>query len=130
MDLGSCPVSARLFVALAGAATILGMTVGALAASGGAQADEPETVPTPAATVVTPTVATVVPVESVVTPITDMAEASVGSAQQAGDDAGGSDNLFTGVRGAFIGAGIGVGAVALIAAVVAATRAIARRTSR
>jgi len=91
-------------------------------AQGGA--DEP---PTRAATVVTPVVATVIPAEEVVTPLTGMAEVTTGSAQQIGDDPEGSSNPFTGVRGGFIGAGIGFGAFVVVGALVAAARAVLRR---
>lgn len=129
MRLGSRRVLACSFVAVAAVALILGTAVGVLTTPGGAQADEPETVPTPAATVVSPVVATVVPVENVVTPITGMAEARIGSAQQAGEAAGGSDNLFTGVRGGLIGAGIAVGAVLVVTAAIRGARAALRRNS-
>ncbi len=85
------------------------------------------TPPTPAATGVTPVVSTVVPRSDVVTPEGAMAERTVSSATARGADSGGSFNPFSGVRGALIGAGIGVGAFLLVAALVAAARAGLRR---
>ncbi len=84
--------------------------------------------PTPVATVVTPTVATVEPVEQVVTPITGMAEATTESAQLIGSDDGGSGNLFAGVRGGLIGAGIALGVV--VVATVVVRGVTARRKQR
>jgi len=82
---------------------------------------------TPAATGVTPVVSTVVPRSDVVTPEGAMAERTVSSSSAGEADGGGSSNPFSGVRGGFIGAGIGVGAFLLVAALVAAARAGLRR---
>ncbi|MEE9286007.1 MAG: hypothetical protein V3V35_09820 [Dehalococcoidia bacterium] len=87
--------------------------------------DEP---PTPVATVVIPVVATVVAGESVVTPVTGVAEATTGSAQPDADGGGGAGSLFSGVRGGFIGAGIALGVVLALTAVVRGARSILRRS--
>ena len=78
--------------------------------------------PTPIVTVVKPGVVTVVPQQTVVAPIQSTAEARTEDASLglAEEQAGG--NIFTGVRGGFIGAGIGFGAVLALAAAVAAVR--------
>jgi hypothetical protein len=126
MRLASGLARVSLFAAAASLAAILG-TAGMLAPPGTVQADEPDIAPTPAATGVTPVVSTVVPRSDVVTPERAMAERTVSSATAGEADSSGSSHPFSGVRGGLIGAGIGVGAFVVVAALVAAARAVLRR---
>ncbi len=84
-------------------------------------------VSTPINDVVPPVVSTILPNVEEVRPESSQAEASTGRVEGDPIEAGGSGSPFTGVRGGFIGAGIGLGAVALIAAVAVGARAIAGR---
>ena len=84
----------------------------------------------PTTTAVTPIVVTVVPSESTVTPLEGQAEASTAPLNESPAGRQNSSNPFAGVRGGFIGAGIGIGLVVVATAAVRGARAVARRRHR
>ncbi len=92
-----------------------------------AQEGDGQAGPTPVTTAVQPVVAIVVPVETIVTPVQSAAEASTEAAGDAPAQQSG-DNLFTGIRGGLIGAGIGLGVVLVAAIIVNASRRVLRRS--
>ena len=104
-------------VLLAASQALVPGTPEALAQEGDEQAG-----PTPVVSTIQPGIVTVVPQQTVVVPIEDTAEARTGEAGQglAGEESNG--NMFTGVRGGLIGAGIGFVAVLALAVAVAAIR--------
>ena len=106
-----------------GAAAMLAVgAVVALTASAAAQEGDEVPGAPPIVTVVNPGVVTVVPQQTVVAPIQSTVEERTEDASLglAGEQSGG--NLFTGVRGGFIGAGIAFGVVLALAVAVAAVR--------
>ena len=87
-----------------------------------AQESDEQAAPTPVITTIQPGIVTVVPQQTVVAPIEAIAEARTEEAGQglAGEESDG--NIFTGVRGGLIGAGIGFVAVLALAVAVTAVR--------
>ena len=109
---------------------ILGLSLASsIALTASAAAQEGDEVPgaPPIVTVVNPGVVTVVPQQTVVAPIQSTVEERTEDASRglAGEQSGG--NLFTGVRGGFVGAGIGLAIVTAAMAAVAAVRQGYRR---
>ncbi len=114
-----------LSAAIVSILAIAGLFPGAARANPG-----PSASPTPVATVVTPVVEGVNPVEEVVTPVSGTAEATTVRAQEIGGEGEGSGNLFTGVRGGLIGAGIALGMVVVATVVIRGGRALVKQRHR
>ncbi len=119
----------QILILLSATAAVAGLSVLVRGGGTGVYAQEPtfsSEVATTISDVVPPVVSTVVPVVEQVQPGSVPVEVSTGQAGDAALDDG-ADGTFTGVRGVLIGAAIGVGIVALIAAGAAGFRLIARR---
>ena len=101
-----------------------GQSVGAVLADA-QEASTPTSGPT--TTVVTPMAVTVLPSESTVTPLEGEAEASTAPLNESPAGRQNPSNPFLGVRGGFIGAGIGIGLVVVATAAVRGVRAVAKR---
>ena len=101
-----------------------GQSVGAVLADA-QEASTPTSGPT--TTVVTPMAVTVLPSESTVTPLEGEAEANTAPLNESPAGRQNSSSPFAGVRGGFIGAGIGIGVVVVATAAVRGVRAVAKR---
>ena len=84
----------------------------------------------PTTTVVTPIAMTVVSSQSTVAPLEGEAEANTAPLGDGLTGSRSSSSPFAGVRGAFIGAGIAIGAVVVATAAVRGARAVAKRRRR